>query len=313
MVYSRGSAMNSLRRSCGTIDINSDDDSSDGVIFIGADAPKKSPTRQSQLLPQESFLIPADEMDDVLEGLHSSLAVIEEETIFSSQLHPVALQSSYYRGPEEVAAIADQLQRTSLEPQELNPLNGFLELLKEKKRLKNFNDVTRDLAVLGRNILHRIAEEPVFALYEPILKKHINSSYFGRLINQKTEEDGEYPLHTICRYQNAPMLKCILKSKRSNVKDLLKETGIMGTKAGKCNAFLCLGQSFLDKKIVTAYSTQMFDLLLELYGEEATATLVKAQDNTGCNFIGYARQANMDALATKAIELITKDFTGSKK
>lgn len=303
--------MNSLRRSCDVLYISSDDDSSDGVIFIGPTPPKTSPTRPSLLMPQESFLIPTDEMDKVLEGLHHCLPAEEEaaEEIFSSQLAPLSLQPSYYRSTEEVAVVVDAMQRTSLEAKELNPLDGFLALLKEKKRLKNFTDVTRELAVLGRNILHRIAEEPVFALYEPVLKKHLHSRLLGRLINQKTEKEGEYPLHTMCRYQNAPMLKCLLTSKRSNVKDLLRESGLMGTKAGKCNAFLCLAQSFVDKRIVTAYSTQMFELLLELYGEEATAQLLKTQDNTGCNFIGYARQANLDSLATKAIELITKDFT----
>lgn len=311
--------MNPLRKSCDIVYISSDDDSSDGVIFIGPTTPKTSPTRPSQLMPQESFLIPDDQMEEVLDGLHSSLPAKEElgeemeADLFSSQLPPLCQQPSYYRSPEEVAVVVDQLQRTSLEPKELNPLDGFIKLLQEKKSLKKFNDVTRDLAVLGRNVLHRIAEEPVFALYEPVLKKHLHSRLLGRLINQRTDEEGEYPLHTMCRYQNAPMLKCLLTSKRSNVKDLLKDSGLKSTKAGKCNAFLCLGQSFLDKKIVTAYSTQMFDLLLELYGEEATALLLKSQDNSGCNFIGYARQANMDALATKAIELITKDFTGSKK
>lgn len=306
--------MNSLRRSCDTIYISSDDDSSDGVIFIGPTPPKTSPKRPSLLMPQQSFLIPDDQMEEVLDGLHSCLPVADETgqemeaDLFLSQLPGLCLQPSYYRSTEEVAVVVDQLQRTSLEPKELNPLDGFIKLLQEKKRLKKFNGVTRDLAVLGRNVLHRIAEEPVFALYEPVLKKHLHSSLLGRLINQKTDEEGEYPLHTMCRYQNAPMLKYLLTSKRSNVKDLLRESGLMGTKAGKCNAFLCLGQSFVDKKIVTAYSTQMFDLLLELYGEEATASLLKSQDNSGCNFIGYAIQANMDALATKAIELITKDF-----
>ncbi len=239
--------------------------------------------RNPRLITQQSMLLDTQDLSDLIGDLHTTLQP-------KPRVDPRALNNSGQK----------QLD---------NPLERMVELLREKKKLKNFTDVTKELAIRGRNVLHYMAAEPDFSAYEKTLKKHVVSKRFERLLTQRTDDEGESPLHAICLNQNAPMLRFLLKCKNIDVPDLLRKSGLIKTKTTQCNAFLCLARSFTDNQIEQTYNKAMLDLLIELYEEKPAITFLRdSKDSEGRTFMALTHQSGDEGLIEKVSLLMTKNW-----
>ena len=158
-----------------------------------AKAPLQEPSLRDRMLPQESF-VDDDEFNRLVSKLNVGL-------------------------PEKKIPL----------PSHENTLKEFLELLK-KKKLRNFVDVTKELSVKGRNILHYIAAEPDFSIYKPVVKQIAtkrNGAACIRLITQVSELESQAVLHVLSYFRNTKMLQFLMNSNVPNIRDHLQESGII--------------------------------------------------------------------------------------
>ena len=206
-----------------------------------------------------------DVLDDLLEKMHLDGSEEEQE----KSKPPLVVKESFILGENELNELVGGLNegaKPKVAPK-ISPLPWFLDRLKQKRK---FEDVTRELAVNGRNVLHCIATEPDFAKYKEVVEKIREHKWVVKLLTQIDRETQESPFHVMCLHQNVAMVECLLKSRK--VKDMkyhLKISGMKGTKE-KCNAFLCLGHS---KKAEDGVA--MFQLLVNLYEQQPSITMLR--------------------------------------
>lgn len=193
-------------------------------------------------------------------------------------------------------------------------LENYVALLRNTRSLTELFNKGHTLSKDGKNVLHLIAAERDFAPYEDLLKKCCEDRRFISLLTQ-APESAETPLHVLCKNGNFPMLNFLVSipDERFTASDLhpkywLKEMGRVILKATQDNAFHCLCQTAepVDGRTQVQdhdYRTQMFQMLVTLFGDKEAVALASEKNGKGQNLLDLSKACGNTALSQKVTEL----------
>lgn len=203
-------------------------------------------------------------------------------------------------------------------------LENYVRLLRSARSLTELINKGQTLSRDGKNILHLIAAERDFASYEDLLKKCCEDSRFISLLTQ-APESAETPLHVLCTNGNFPMLNFLISipderfsAPEMHPKYWLNEMGRVKLKATQNNAFHCLcqrsepseGRTVLQDTVLEhhAYRTQMFEMLVKLFGDKEAVALASEKNGAGQTLLDLSKASGNTELIQKVTELFAANW-----
>lgn len=198
-------------------------------------------------------------------------------------------------------------------------LENYVKLLRSAHSLSDVIKKGEMLSRDGKNILHLIAAERNFALYEDVLKKCCEDPKCITLLTQ-APETRETPLHVLCKYGNLPMLSFLISipddsysASEMHPKYWLKEMGRIPLNLTQDNAFHCLCHlgEFSDGRAQFedhANRTKMFTMLVELFGKEDATKLASEKNSRGQTLLDLSKVCENTALCEKVTELFATNW-----
>lgn len=223
-----------------------------------------------------------------------------------------------------IPTLSNSMQSMSLQPQ--RPLDVLVKKIVTNKKLGECSNLRQELSIDGKNVLHYIAEEPNFSLYEASVKKLLSFPQCHQLLTQELN-DGETPLHFIAKTCNVAMLKCLLAAPNENIKEYLRFAGSVVTKNSKKTVFhyLAYGQEnkkfdkvmrffsgvvskpisrgYLNKYAIHPQLLEMLDIFVGLHGQLESKSLAAKEDSRGCTLLTLSCFTGNYAFIQKTLEL----------
>lgn len=241
------------------------------------------------------------------------------------RLRPAPGRASRQSAVVAIPTLSNSLQGLSLQPQK--PLDVLINKIIKNKGLETCDNLRQELSIDGKNVLHYIAGEPNFSLYEVSMKKLLSLPQFHQLLTQECAEEGETPLHVIVQTRNVAMLKCLLAAPNANIREYLQFAGSVVAKNTERSVFHYLGyvqdnkkldkvmrlfcgtisksipRSYLNKYAIHPQLLEMMDLLVELYGPLESKNLASKADSRGFTLLTLSCMSGNYAFIQKTLEL----------
>ncbi len=198
-------------------------------------------------------------------------------------------------------------------------LDTYVTLLKRTRSLSDIVDIGKSLSKENKNVLHLIAEEEDFSVYEDLLKKHHENPRFINLLTQLTL-NAESPLHLICQTGNFHMLRFLIQipdslfdSPEKHPRYWLKEMGRIKHTQTSNNAFHCLcpRDAALENRTQLqdhAFRSQMFTMLVELYGAKEAAMLASEKNAHNHTLLDLSKASANTELTQKVTDLFATNW-----
>lgn len=251
-------------------------------------------------------------------------------------VRPAPGRSSRQSAVVAIPSLSNSLQSLTLVPK--RPLEVLLNKIGDSKKLEGCGNLRQELSIDGKNVLHYIAGEPNFSVYEASLQKLCSHPQFHQLLTQECVDEGETPLHLIVKMRNVAMLKCLLAAPNTNIQEYLRFAGSVVAKNTERTVFHYLGyaegnkkldkvmrlfsgaisksipRSYLNKYAIHPQLLEMMDLLVGLYGPLESKNLASKVDSRGCTLLTLSCMSGNYAFIQKTVELfVAQEMRDSSK
>jgi ankyrin repeat protein len=198
-----------------------------------------------------------------------------------------------------------------------NPFVPIIERLRRPQGLDAYDNVLEDLWVDGKTVLHYIAEQPEFALYEPLLRNHHNHPLFTGLLTHITQTTGDTCVHVLCRSYNLAMLEFLLTSRIEGLREYLAYCIKVPNRLGQ-NGFFSLalwqeppGLTPVQREVPHGRGTALLSLLVDICGKEESSRLASIPGKTTPEsepraILSVAKESGNVGLMDELTKLVTR-------